>query len=112
MLIVNDNKTNIVKKKFHLKKQSHFHLRSDHKSPPAAVAASAPLQPLDDGRDVAEVPDGGRLPQRGEGSAAAAFGVEVVVVAVFPSVAPPVAVVVPLVGEVVIDAIRLLKLIN
>ena len=109
MLIVNDNKTNIVKKKFHLKKQSHFHLRSDHKSPPAAVAASAPLQPLNDGRDV---PDGGRLPQRGEGSAAAAFGVEVVVVAVFPSVAPPVAVVVPLVGEVVIDAIRLLKLIN
>ena len=77
------------------------------------AVASAPLQALDDGGDVAEVPDGGRgrsgrLPQRGVGSAAAAaaFGVEAVVAV--PSVASPVAVV-PLVGEIVIDAIRLLK---
>ena len=71
---------------------------------------SVSLQPLDDGGDVTEFLDGGR-PQRGVRSVAAVrFEVAAVrfeVVAV-PTVASPVAVVL-LVGEIVIDAVGLLK---
>ena len=68
------------------------------------------LQALDDGRDVADILDGGRGGRgRPQGSVRSdAVGVEVVAV---PTIAPPVAVVF-LVGEVVIDAIRHLKYLH